>query len=171
MSKKEERSECVFSPDGAHRYSLTHRWADGSIVMWIGLNPSTANSEQLDPTLRRIKSFSASWGHGAFVMTNLFAFRSTDPDVLWRRFEMQRGSTLEGVSIVGEDNDATLRLEAKLAHTIVACWGVHGSLGGRADQVRRLLSAHRLHHLGLTKSGQPRHPLYLKASTPLQPWI
>ena len=76
-------NECVFSPDRRYRYTLIHRWDEslnpGHGIAWICLNPSTADEHQLDPTLRRIRDFSAVWGYAFFVMLNLFAWRATDP--------------------------------------------------------------------------------------------
>ena len=75
---------CAFSPDRVYRYTLLHSWADMlspelKTIAWIALNPSTADENQLDPTLRRIRVFSAAWGYNSFMMLNAFAFRATDP--------------------------------------------------------------------------------------------
>jgi hypothetical protein len=78
---------CTFSPCRRYRYVLHHDWTDlldspGGYVAWIGLNPSTADEQQLDPTLRRVRSFTASMGYRRFVMLNLFGLRATDPKVM-----------------------------------------------------------------------------------------
>ena len=91
------QNDCVFSFDRRYRYRLVHRWAPNfapRLCTWIGLNPSIANETQLDPTLRRIRAFSAVWGYNGFIMTNLFGLVSTNPDRLYRE-----------VDPVGPEND------------------------------------------------------------------
>jgi hypothetical protein len=75
-------NECTFSPDRRHRYSLIHRinpLLGDRLIMWIGLNPSTADESQLDPTLTRIRSFSEREGYDGFWMANIFALRTPYP--------------------------------------------------------------------------------------------
>lgn len=146
-----------FSPCRSHRYELWRRWADDQpYALIIGLNPSTADESQDDPTIRRCIRFARDWGYGALCMGNLFALRATDPRVM-----------LDHWAPVGADNDATLLRLAAGAGIVVAAWGAHGS-HRRRDQWA-LANLPNLHHLGLTKSGQPRHPLYLPADTLPQP--
>lgn len=155
----------VFDATRRLRYTLTREWgAEGKGgVLWVMLNPSTADEWQDDPTIRRCINFSRTWGYGRLVICNLFALRATDPRELYR----QGG-------VVGVGNDAILRSEAARADLVVAAWGNHGRLFGRSTHVRELLVAAtpggRLHHLGLTTAGQPRHPLYLPSSCRPQPW-
>jgi hypothetical protein len=125
--------------------------------MFIGLNPSTADEMHDDPTIRRCKEFARSWGCDALVMTNLFAWRSTDPR------EMKAAE-----DPIGQDNDEWLERIAELAHVRVAAWGVHGFWLERAMQVAAVLPD--LQCLGTTKDGHPRHPLYVAAATPLEAW-
>lgn len=126
--------------------------------MFIGLNPSTADETQDDPTVRRCIRYSKDWGYGALYMTNIFSFRATDPKVM-KRFD----------DPVGPDNNVTLIRLAAHAGIVVAAWGVHGAYMGRGDTVRRFL-LHDLHVLKLTKGGHPCHPLYLKADLKPVPW-
>ncbi len=154
-----ESSTCVFSPDLLYRYLLTHIWNTvqfPKLVMWIGLNPSTADEQQLDPTLRRVKGFSQSWGFDGFVMTNVFAYRATDPRVM-----------MAASDPIGPDNDHHLMAIAAQTSLIVACWGVHARHRGRDETVKGLLSG-RLTALKVTKDGAPGHPLYLPKT--LQPF-
>lgn len=151
-----------FSPDRCYRYELGRLWDDTlpSLVV-IGLNPSTADEAEDDPTIRRCMGFARGFGCGSLIMLNLFAWRATDPREL-RRVPHP----------IGIDNDSHI-LRAGVfwpPAIIVAAWGVHGALYGRAREVRRLLRTEDVHHLGLTKDGHPRHPLYLRADTPLTPW-
>ena len=155
-------NECVFSPCRKYRYVLKCRWDDlfeEKPIAWIGLNPSTADEFQLDPTLTRIKGFSESFGFNCFYMLNIFAFRATDPKVM----KMENDPT-------GPENDRWLKETADKCELIVACWGGHGKHNGRSDKVIALLSAHgkKLHCLAKTKEGYPGHPLYLPGDAALK---
>ena len=80
------QNDCIFSADRRYRFVLKHTWEPlfpPKLCTWIGLNPSIADETQLDPTLRRIRAFSAAWGYNGFLMTNLFGLVSTDPDQLY----------------------------------------------------------------------------------------
>jgi hypothetical protein len=152
--------DAAFSSCGTYRYELRRVWNDTrGLVCWIMLNPSTADAELDDPTIRRCLRFARSWGYGGIVVHNLFALRATDPAELRRHPDP-----------VGPGNDEWLTRGTSAALT-VAAWGTHGALAGRADQVRTMLTRAgvRLHHVGLTRAGAPRHPLYLPATcTPEQ---
>lgn len=155
-------NDCHFSPDRRHRYTLLHRinplFGD-HLIMWIGLNPSTADEQQLDPTLTRIRSFSEREGYDGFLMTNLFGFRATDPKEM-----------LCAPDPVGPDNDAALLAAAQRCDKVVAAWGTHGVHQNRALAVAKLLGQHSLWCLGTTQDGHPRHPLYVKGNQPLVRW-
>lgn len=127
--------------------------------MWIGLNPSTADESQLDPTLTRIRAFSEREGYDGFLMTNLFGFRATDPQDMVRARDP-----------VGPDNDAALLTAARRCDQVVAAWGAHGVHQERARAVAQLFARHKLWCLGTTKDGHPRHPLYIKGDQPLIRW-
>lgn len=159
-----ERS-ATFSPCRRYRYSLWRSWrgldlfAEGnSYAMFVGLNPSTADEQNDDPTIRRCVAFAKAWGFDGLCMTNLFGFRSTDP-----------ADMLKQADPVGADNDQVLRDLAAGAGVVVAAWGVHGTHRHRAAEVRSMLP--RLHYLRLTKDGHPGHPLYLpKTLCPVE-WV
>lgn len=156
------RATAVFSPDRRHRYLLTRTWDDTlPSVNFVMLNPSTADAFALDPTNRRCVGFAQSWGFGAMVTTNVFAFRSTDPKGL-----------RAVVDPVGPGNDDAIVEAATSCDLVVAAWGVHASIGGRGDAVRALLAEHgvALDVLRLTKDGHPGHPLYVPGSTRPTPW-
>lgn len=149
----EASSGAVFSPCRRYRYVLHRVWDPAlPILAVIGLNPSTADAFKNDPTVRRVIAFAKLWGYGGIYMLNLFAWRSTDPKGL-----------LEPSDPVGPDNDAALLKHVGLAAVTIAAWGVGGDILGRDRAVRRLLGDHPLWHLGLTKDGHPKHPLYLRA--------
>lgn len=152
------KASAVFSPCRRYRYELWRRWSTGPYCNFIGLNPSTADETQNDPTIRRCIAFAKAWGYGALCMTNLFAFRATDPAVM-KAYEFPIG---------GHDNDLSLRAVAEAAGITIAAWGVHGTHQDRAADVVKMIP--RLHCLGLSKDGHPRHPLYLKADSKPQPF-
>lgn len=151
----EAGNPCVFSPDRVYRYTLVHRWPGlfdqtQRLACWIALNPSTADENRLDPTLRRIRGYSMKWGYTGFVMLNAFALRSTDPRALTRVDDP-----------VGPENDAWLLRETEKADRVFCCWGAHARLGGRQEALLRLLKDRPLYYLRLTSGGFPCHPLYL----------
>ena len=147
------RSLAVYSDCETYRYALTREWdAGGRKLMFVMLNPSTASELKNDPTVERCERRARALGFGAFRVTNLFAFRATDPADLRAAAEP-----------VGPDNDSALREGAAWADQIVAAWGVHGTHLNQAAGVTGLLRAMDvpLFHLGLTRDGHPRHPLYV----------
>lgn len=156
MTPDIERS-ASFCPYRIYRYSLSRRWGPGAYAMFIGLNPSTADETQDDPTIRRCIGFARAWGYDALCMTNLFAYRATDPREMKRQADP-----------VGRDNDAALQELASGAGVVVAAWGAHGAHLGRDAAVRKMLP--RLHYLRLTKDGHPGHPLYLPATLEPMEW-
>lgn len=142
----------IISPCGRYRYTLTRRVGQaGGVVNFVMLNPSTADAEDDDATIRRCIGFARSWGYGDMVVTNLFAWRSTDPKGL-----------LSAIDPIGPENDYHLANEARLADLIVCAWGTPGKLKGRAAVVLDMLGRIDMPHcLARTKQGQPGHPLYL----------
>lgn len=140
----------IFSPDRKYRYTLWREWNiyNSTYAMFIGLNPSTADEIEDDPTIRRCIGFAKAWGYGALCMTNAFAFRATDPAVM-------KSDPLP----IGPDNNKWLRRLSKDAGIIIAAWGVHGSFLDRDKAILKLLP--ELDCLGVTKDGHPKHPLYL----------
>ena len=155
-------NECSFSPDRRHRYSLIHRinpLLGDSLILWIGLNPSTADESQLDPTLTRIRSFSEREGFHGFWMANLFGLRTPYPKEM-----------MAAADPVGPGNDASLQLAAKRCERIVAAWGAIGEFQSRAEAVANLFPGRELWCLGTTKDGHPRHPLYVNGRQQLVRW-
>lgn len=146
-----------FSSCRQYRYSLWRQWGSSlDYVMFIGLNPSTADETRDDPTVRRCIAFAKAWGFSNMCMTNLSAIRATDPRVM-----------LAHLDPVGPENDQLLIAMARVAGIVVAAWGVHGTHRGRGAQVRAMIPG--LHVLRLTKEGHPAHPLYLpKTLKPVQ---
>jgi len=142
--------DATFSPCRKYRYTLYRSWDSNlGYAMFIGLNPSTADETLDDPTVRRCINFARAWGYGGLCMMNLFAYRTKDPKHMKAAHKP-----------IGVDNDKWLISESMRAGVIIAAWGNHGSYLGRDEEVRVML--HDLHYLALTKSGKPKHPLYLK---------
>jgi hypothetical protein len=142
----------VISADQLYRYRLWRTWqSDLPAVVWILLNPSTADSRTDDPTLRRCMSFARAWGYGGLVIVNLFALRSTDP----RRLR-------QASDPVGPDNDDHIRSAVRTAPLVVLGWGARGNIHGRSTAVLSIIDRICAPHcLGSTRDGHPRHPLYL----------
>lgn len=166
------RSTAIFSTCGRYRYVLSRMWEPpdthdpSKVLVVIGLNPSTATELEDDPTIRRCIDYAERWGHHGLTMLNLFAYRATDPRKL-------RAFCNEGGDIVGgEPQETALELITGFGRRVLCAWGVHGHLFNRAAYVREMLAANGrdLVHLGLTKAGFPKHPLYLKADLQPEPW-
>lgn len=159
----------LFSVDRSYRYLLWRVW-DWSLpyLNVIGLNPSTADQLKLDPTCKRCETRAKSLGYGGYVMTNLFAFKSTDPRGLLTVPDP------EGI----DENNWTLCHIAGQAGMVLAAWGVHGALRNRDKVVVGLLRCHfemcgreaGLYCIGTTHDGHPRHPLYVSYSAQPQPF-
>lgn len=150
--KGDAASSAVYSPCEAFRYLLTREWGTAGRALFIMLNPSTATEAQNDPTVERCERRARALGFGAFRVCNIFAFRATDPKVM-----------RAAPDPVGPLNDAAILGSLSWADQIVCAWGTHGAHLDRGPQVERLLRAAGgpLWHLGLSKAGHPKHPLYI----------
>lgn len=156
--------DAALSRCGRYRYALWRRWDEAApSVLFVMLNPSTADAREDDPTIRRCIGFAQAWGFGALAVGNLFALRSPDPMALHRAV-----ATDGPTAAIGPRNGLWLRRLAQESPVVVAAWGQHGALLQRGAAVAQSLPT--LHCLGVTQAGHPRHPLYVAASTPLQPW-
>lgn len=164
------KADAVLSTDGLYRYVLTRDWFPKyrGTVVWVMLNPSTADAETDDLTIRKCQGFSRRWGFDGIAVLNLFAYRTPYPSDL-------KDAREAGIDIIGPENDAIIRDFAGSSSTgmIVAAWGNHGDYIARARQVGQVISSvgRGLHCLGTTKSGHPRHPSRLGYSTLLEPWM
>jgi hypothetical protein len=159
-------SGATFSDCRKWRYALWRRWEEGGTdCVFIGLNPSTADEFQNDPTITRCIRFARDWGHARFVMLNLFGWRATLPKNMKAQAEP-----------VGAENDTVIEQFTAGAHTIVAAWGNHGTYQERdiLATYRRsgsAILADRLQCLEITGEGCPKHPLYVAAATKLKPYV
>lgn len=142
----------ILSGCGIYRYALERWWDNGlPSVLFVMLNPSTADGTKDDPTIRRCIGFARSWGYGGLLVGNLFAYRATDPR------ELPADDTA-----IGPENAAQLDRLARRASLIVAAWGGHKRAVDRAPLVAARLGT--LHALDFTRAGAPRHPLYVTAN-------
>lgn len=153
-----ESRGATISTCGAYRYRLWRRWGDGPHVLWCMLNPSTADADLDDRTIRRCMGFARAWGYSAIEVVNLFAFRSTDPRQL-----------TYAADPVGPDNDMHLAEAGRAAALTIAAWGrrplgiLPSTFKARIATARAALGG-GLRCLGRTDEGQPRHPLYLRTT-------
>lgn len=147
------------SDDGLYRYTLNRSWHEnGKRACFIMLNPSTADAEKDDPTIRRCISFARREGFGRLIVVNLFAYRATNPKEL-----------LTAEDPIGNpENDHWIARSAALSTLTICAWGAFGNFTDRYKDVRYLLRNFRPHCLGWTKDMIPRHPLYLPKNAPLQ---
>jgi hypothetical protein len=155
------------SADGRYRYRLMRRWGAGKTMLFVMLNPSTADATEDDPTIRRCLGFARREGCEALEVVNLFAYRATDPKDLTRCSDHP----------IGPANDSAIVSAAFAAQVLVVAWG--GWIP-KAWDVRPYTVVHMLERerpglaclcLGpTTATGQPRHPLYAPSRTPLVPY-
>lgn len=175
--KGDDRSGASFSLDEQHRYALWRALETPLFepsqgpVLFIGLNPSTADHQKSDPTCTREMDFARRWGHDLYLKCNLFGFRSTDPLGL-----------LKAADPVGKDNLVVLQGQARRATRVVLCWGDGKGSAFRTSIAKQSLvvqaalrftlgnSETTVHCFGATSTGNPRHPLYLKKTTELSFW-
>lgn len=152
MKKSAKISKC-----GRYRFHLSRVWDDSlPLVVFIMLNPSTADANQDDATIRRCTSFARSWGYGGIQVVNLFAYRSREPR-----------SLLTAARPIGPGNGRWILTVAQSASLVVCAWGTRG--GKRGESVIHQLRRHGVVPMCLerTQRGEPKHPLYLKSN--LQP--
>jgi hypothetical protein len=153
------RGGAWFDPARRYRYLLWRAWGDGGrFALFILLNPSTADQDSNDPTVERCERRARTLGFDGLLVANLFAFRSTQPDIL-----------RAAPAPIGPRNDAAISLAQPLAEQTICGWGAHGRHRRRGETVLARLRP-PLYHLGLTRGGQPRHPLYVPYSVQPQPW-
>ncbi|MBC7738603.1 MAG: DUF1643 domain-containing protein [Candidatus Saccharibacteria bacterium] len=160
--KGDAASVAIYSPDQIFRYALTRIWAPGPRALFVMLNPSTATEVQNDPTVERCERRARALGFGSFAVANIFAYRATDPRVMRAQPDP-----------VGPQNDATILTLVPQADQIICAWGTHGQYLNRGAAVEAMLRAtgRPLLQLGLTQSGQPKHPLYISYHQQPDLWL
>ncbi|MEO0693476.1 MAG: DUF1643 domain-containing protein [Pseudomonadota bacterium] len=161
FQKGDAASVAVYSECERYRYSLTRTWGGDRHALFVMLNPSTATEQQNDPTVERCERRARALGFGAFTVCNIFAWRETDPHKMRR-----------AVDPIGPGNDDAITVACAAADMIICAWGTHGAHLNRGAAVEALMRGTKrpLHHLGLTKDGHPRHPLYIAYSQLPERW-
>jgi hypothetical protein len=149
-------SSAVIDETGRYRYRLARRWSGcGKSVLFVMLNPSTADAEKPDPTIRRCVRFALDFGGRELSVVNLFAFRTPQPEELW-------AAARERVDIIGPHNDRHILEAVQQSDIVIAAWGVDKNAKARAAVVASDIEKIKpLHCLRITKGGFPEHPLFL----------
>lgn len=151
--KFDMKTDAILDTTRKYRYMLMRQWGTDK-NNFVLLNPSTADEKVNDPTIKGCIKFAQNWGYDGLYVTNLFAFRATDP------------CDLKNSDPVGKLNDRYLKEYAKKSKLVVFAWGNHGSYLHRNSEVIKMLSKFCVPHcLKITKSGSPKHPLYIKRTT------
>ncbi|MGH1331599.1 MAG: DUF1643 domain-containing protein [Paracoccaceae bacterium] len=160
--KDDAPSEAIYSDCERYRYALTRIWEpSGKRALFIMLNPSTATEVQNDPTVERCERRARVLGFGSFRVTNIFAWRDTDP----RKMRA-------AADPIGPENNAAILEGCDWADQIICGWGSHGAHLDRGAEVEAMLRDRNLAltSLGQTKEGQPKHPLYIAYAQQPEPW-
>lgn len=155
------RSTAIISPCGAYRYRLERVWNEASPpCVFVMLNPSTADADSDDPTIRKCSKFARWWGHGGLVVVNLFAFRATDPMLC----------KAQGRNAIGPANDDAIREAVEGASRVVAAWGPKAWARDRVAEVKLLLPSHTV-CLKRANDGSPWHPLFVRDDAEPEPFF
>jgi len=161
-TKGDTNSIAIYSDCERYRYALTRVWKfEASRLVFVMLNPSTATEVQNDPTVERCERRARTLGFGSLQVTNIFAWRDTDP----KKMRTAKDP-------IGPDNDKTIMEACSWGDQIIAAWGTHGAHLRRGVQVKQILrsSDKPVFHLGISKGGHPKHPLYIAYSQKPEIW-
>ena len=152
--------DAVISDCGRYRYLLRRAWDhDKPRALFVMLNPSTADAEVDDATIRSCIRLSKGWGYGSFEVVNLFGLRATDPA------ELEKADDPIGPQNANVGDAAIGRCDV-----VICAWGTHPMAGRRARDMVAWARGWKpaAYCLGKTKGGSPKHPLYIKSGTPLE---
>lgn len=155
-------SKAVFSDCGNYRYRLERIWSKKPrpklrLVCWVMLNPSTADADEDDPTIRRCVGFAHRWGYDGIIVVNVFGLRTSFPEVLVAARKL-------GVDPAGRQNNVTIGHAVRDAELVICAWGTNAGHRG-VLLLRQLRYMCTPKHLGLNEDGSPKHPLYLPGGT------
>lgn len=152
--------DAVISPCGTYRYLLRRTWdAKQPRALFVMLNPSTADAEIDDATIRSCIRLSRGLGFGSFEVVNIFAFRATDPEDMAKADDP-----------IGPDNERIVIGAINRCDTVICAWGAHPMAARKSTFLLGHIRSRRpaAYCLGKTKAGAPKHPLYIKSGTPLE---
>lgn len=152
-------SDAVISDCGKYRYLLRRTWDhEKPRILFVMLNPSTADASVDDPTIKSCVRLAKSWGYGSFEIVNLYAWRATDPEELKSKADP-----------VGPSNDNAIMHALRRCDLPIVAWGKHATYY-RARHVYGMLKAERpaVFCVGKNKDGTPKHPLYIKSGVALE---
>ena len=139
----------VFSPDGRYRYTLWRVWSQAlPKLLFVGLNPSTANHTMNDPTITRCIERATREGFGGLLVGNLFSLVSSNPEIL-----------VGDDQAVGPDTDVYLQKMIGMAARVLCAWGSFPAVKDRSATVLDMIP--EPYCLGVNSDGQPKHPLYI----------
>ena len=161
--KKNVYTEVIFSRCLKYRFSFKREWDKSKKkILYILLNPSTATELKNDPTITRIERHSKILKMGSFTVCNLFALREKNPKLLKKHKYP-----------LGKENDSFIEKYSLEAEIIVCAWGNEGEYMNQSEKIKNLLLTmnHQAYVFGLTKKGNPKHPLYLSYKTSLTRWF
>ncbi len=158
--------DAAFSECGRFRHWLSRDWRSKSVAddrepyaLFVGMNPSTAEANIDDPTVRKEMAITERLGFYRYIKTNVMDYRATSPKAL----------LAAGVQPCSDLNRQTIRRLAERASTIILCHGrLHKKLRRYGDAVLSDLRGYKLWCLGRNDDGSPKHPLYLAGNTPLE---
>ncbi|PTT24203.1 hypothetical protein DBR28_18565 [Chryseobacterium sp. HMWF028] len=151
MKKAALISEC-----GQYRYQLMRIWSNEPLIMFLMLNPSTADDQNDDATIRRCIDYAKRWNYGGIIVCNLFAYRSTNPKNL-----------LSCNDPIGKRNTSVIKWSARKVDKVICAWGnskIVDKLLKVYPEYEPLKDVSNLRYLELSKDGTPKHPLYLKSN-------
>lgn len=161
------------SPCSRFRYLLWRQWDVGPSVLWLMLNPSRADAERDDATVRKCVGFSRRWGYGQLSIVNLFSLVATKPEEIARALDRWRPGDPHPSG--GRTAEEHILIASARSHGIVYAWGgCAAPWPFRTYHVTSLVEAARGGRppppqcLGYTKHGAPRHPVRLSYATPLE---
>lgn len=160
-------SGAIISVSRQYRYVLWRIWNGENrpslkMIAFVGLNPSTADEQTDDPTIRRCIGFATDWGYDGIYMINLWAFRATEPKVL-------KEQTVKEAE--GPQNRDWLVKVAERSISVVLAWGSHGNWRGQGKKIFELVAdTVEPFSFGQNAGGEPKHPLYLRKDTPCKPF-
>lgn len=160
------KTTATLSEDRIYRYTLTREWDEAlPTVAFIGLNPSTADENIDDPTIRRCIGFAKRWGYGRLLMLNLFAYRATKPSDLWAVHKTRRDLAVGELNHPKHLHEYLNQFNATL---VIAAWGKCP-----VDQAACFLHVSQnlcFECLGKNIDGTPKHPLYIRGDMQPQPY-